>query len=131
MDQEKISNWMHAQLILQAREFRKNPTQAEALLWAELRKRQLGELKFRRQHIIYTYIVDFFCPAAKLVVEIDGPIHINQEEYDAEREENLQALGYHIVRFTNNEVDQDLELVLDGIYDACMQRIESFRKKEM
>ncbi len=126
MQDEKIANWTHSQLIIQARVFRKNPTTAEALLWFQLRKKHLNGLKVHRQHVMHTFIVDFYCPAAKLIVEVDGPIHQDQVENDKEREEYLQALGYHIIRFSNDEVIQNIELVLTGIYDACMRRIDSF-----
>ena len=82
---------MRDQLIEQARHMRADPTQAEALLWEKLRKRQLGGLKFRRQHVIHFFIVDFYCPAAKLVLEIDGSVHAEEEEYDQEREAYLEG----------------------------------------
>ena len=128
MNEEKVSRWMRDQLIEQARSFRKNPTQAETLLWEKLRKRCLGGLKFRRQHIIYSFIVDLYCPAAKLVIEIDGPVHEHQKEYDRVREKYLEELGYQIVRFNNKEVEEDIEMVLAGIYDACMRRIDFFKE---
>ena len=110
-------------LIEQARNMRANPTQAETSLWENLRKRQLGGLKFRRQHVIHVFIVDFYCPAAKLVIEIDGPVHAEQEEYDQERESYLEAMGYESIRFGNLDVAENIEMVLAGIYDACMARI--------
>lgn len=102
---------------------RKAPTDAEALLWAELRKRQLGELKFRRQRIIGYFIVDFCCPRARLVIEVDGDVHEEQEDYDQERDQVLSELGYAVVRFTNQDVEEDASLVAAGIYDLCMRRI--------
>jgi len=106
-------------LIEQARRMRKGPTQAEALLWEKLRKRRLGGLRFRRQNIIYVFIVDFYCPEAKMVIEVDGPVHEKQKEYDRVREECLKELGYQIVRFSNKDVIKDIEMVLAEIYDAC------------
>ena len=120
---EKVSRWMRDQLIEQARYMRAAPTQVETSLWEKLRKRQLGGLKFRRQHVIHVFIVDFYCPAAKLVIEIDGPVHAEQEEYDKAREAYLEAMGYESIRFNNLDVAEDIELVLAGIYDACMARI--------
>ena len=123
MNEGKVSRSMRDQLIEQARHMRADPTHAEALLWEKLRKRQLGDLKFRRQHIIYVFIVDFYCPAAKLVIEIDGPVHAEQEEYDQEREAYLEAMGFETIRFGNLDVAENIEMVLAGIYDTCMARI--------
>ena len=91
-------------LIAESRYMRKNPTEAEAVLWRQLREKQLKGHKFRRQHIIGLYIVDFYCPTKKLIIEIDGPIHQKQIQYDLDREEVLVTAGYQIIRFTNNEV---------------------------
>ena len=113
-------------MILQARDNRKNPTRAEALLWEHLRKHQLGGLKFLRKHIIQTYIVDFYCPVSKLIIEIDGPIHPSQKANDKEREDTLRTKGYGVIRFSNQEVVQNTKLISSGIYDMCMRRIESF-----
>jgi very-short-patch-repair endonuclease len=94
---------------------RKEPTRAESLLWNELRKEKLAGFKFRRQHIIQTFIVDFYCPAAKLVIEIDGANHKTQLEYDQVQEVDLRTMGYQILRFTNERVITDLAGVLGEI----------------
>ena len=107
-----------------ARQMRAAPTPAEALLWKKLRKRQLGGLKFRRQHIIHAYIVDFYYPAARLAIEIDGAVHDEQEEYDQEREKILQDFGYQVVRFKNADVEKNLDLIVAGIYDLCRIKID-------
>ena len=122
---DKISRWHREQLIQSARQMRKEPTHAEALLWKKLRKKLVGGLKFRRQHIIHAFIVDFYCPQAKLVIEIDGSVHDFQEEYDQERDAFLEASGYRVVRFKNDDVEEEMDLVLAEIYDLCMQRIDS------
>jgi very-short-patch-repair endonuclease len=122
MNRKKISRHVRKGLIDRARGMRNEPTCAEALLWEKLRKRQLGGLKFRRQHIIHVFIVDFYCPAARLVIEIDGSVHAVQEDYDQEREACLEALGYEVVRFSNEDVEEEIEMVLAGIYDRCMRR---------
>jgi very-short-patch-repair endonuclease len=101
---------------------RKEPTRAESLLWNELRKEKLAGFKFRRQHIIQTFIVDFYCPAAKLVIEIDGAIHMTQLEYDQVRETDLRVMGYQILRFTNERVITDLDGVLGEILQALSPR---------
>ena len=102
-------------LIAQAREMRKHPTNAEASLWGELRNKKLAGYRFRRQHPIGIFIVDFYCPLRKLVIEVDGPIHNKQKTYDKTREDNLKALGYTVLRFTNQQVEDDLGGVLQEI----------------
>ena len=89
---------------------RKEPTNAEALLWARLRKRQLDGQKFRRQHINQCFIVDFYCPRVKLAIEIDGHVHDVQEEYDQEREKILQESECQVDRFKNADVEKNLDL---------------------
>ena len=96
---------------------RQNPTQAESLLWQHLRKKRLGGHKFRRQHIIQTFIVDFCCPTAKLIIEVDGGVHQGQVEYDRVREDHLRAAGYRVLRFKNEEIFNDLQHVLNIILD--------------
>jgi leucyl-tRNA synthetase len=99
-----------------ARNNRKNPTPAEAKLWDMLRGDALG-VNFRRQHTIEDFIVDFVCLKRKLVIEVDGEIHLKEEnqEYDTARSFVLNDLGYNILRFTNNEVLETPEKVLDKI----------------
>lgn len=89
-----------------ARELRKQDTSAEAKLWQALRNRNIGSRKFRRQEEIEGYIVDFICPAAKLVIEVDGATHSTDQEIarDAYRTRVLEACGLHVIRFTNDEV---------------------------
>jgi very-short-patch-repair endonuclease len=124
MNEERVSQQAREGLIERARQMRKEPTNAEALLWARLRKRQLDGLKFRRQQIIQYFIVDFYCPSVKLVIEIDGPVHDVQEEYDQEREKILQELGYQVVRFKNSEVESNIDLLVASISDYCRRRID-------
>lgn len=130
MGEGKVSRQKREELIARSRQLRKEPTNAEAALWAKLRKRQLGGLKFRRQHIIRHFIVDFYCPKAKLVIEIDGPVHDEQEEYDKEREMMLQELGYGVLRFKNSAVDNNLEETIAEIYNACVKRIGFIEKNK-
>lgn len=98
-----------------ARQLRRRETPAEKILWKYLRKNQLLEYKFRRQHAIYKYIVDFVCHKRKLILEIDGEIHNQQVVYDKYRDEFLQSLGYKVIRFTNNEVQLKTQWVLNKI----------------
>ena len=94
---------------------RKNPTPAEAALWKVLRGRRLLGLKFRRQHPVGSFIVDFYCAVCKLVVEVDGDIHLQQVAYDQARTEQIESFGYRVVRFSNEAVLNDLEVVLADI----------------
>ncbi len=94
-----------------ARELRKEPTPAEAKLWAYLRKDQPG-VNFRRQHAIGKYIPDFCCIKKKLIIELDGGQHVEQVEYDDERTKYLEALGYKVIRFWNSDVMKDINGVI-------------------
>jgi very-short-patch-repair endonuclease len=100
-----------------ARHLRHRLTPAEARLWQALKNRQLGNLRWRCQHPIGRFIVDFYCPSRRLVVEVDGGIHQQQQDYDAARTEHLQEYGYTIIRFSNEAVESNLEAVLTTIYD--------------
>jgi very-short-patch-repair endonuclease len=90
-------------------------TEAETLLWEAVRNRQVGDLKIRRQHPIGPYIVDFYCAEHQLVIEVEGPIHQYQQRRDAEREASLRDRWNRVIRFTNDQVINDLEWVLDQI----------------
>lgn len=98
-----------------ARALRKYLTDAEQLLWRRLRKRQLNEHRFRRQHPIGRYIVDFVCLEQKLVIELDGSQHQDQQYYDDRRDKWLQSQGYSVLRFWNNQVMNELDHVLEAI----------------
>jgi very-short-patch-repair endonuclease len=100
---------------LNARNLRQNLTPAEQILWQHLRNRKLHGLKFRRQHPIGRFIVDFYCPEYRLIVELDGEIHDRQVEYDMARTEQLQADGDRVLRFQNQEVLDRLSWVLEQI----------------
>ncbi|GAB3833775.1 UvrD-helicase domain-containing protein [Hymenobacter jeollabukensis] len=99
-----------------SRDMRQQPTPAEETLWEELRDRKLGA-KFRRQHVIGSFIVDFVCIPALLVVEVDGDVHSDPQQaaYDAGRTHELEGLGYRVIRFTNNQVLHDMRRVLTSI----------------
>jgi very-short-patch-repair endonuclease len=106
-----------------AKELRRELTPAEKKLWTRLRNGQVNGLQFRRQHAVGTYIVDFYCAKAKLVIEVDGDSHAEQIEYDQARTEYLNERGYHVIRFTNREVFNHLEAVVQQIADECHKRI--------
>ncbi len=101
-----------------ARGLRQTPTTPERLLWSSLRDRQLGGFKFRRQHPVGPYVLDFYCPVAKLGIEVDGGIHNALTEYDEDRTAHVERYGYRVIRFTNEEVLDRLESVLRRILDA-------------
>jgi len=96
---------------------RKEPTPAESKLWSRIRNDQLG-VTFRRQHAIGNYIPDFCCPKAKLVIEVDGSQHLEQEEYDEERTKYLESQGYKVIRFWNNDVLNNSDGVILAIIHA-------------
>ena len=98
-----------------ARELRKNPTEVERKLWKYLRLRQLGGYKFRRQQPLGSYIVDFVYLEKKLIVELDGGQHSIQINYDAKRTEWLETHGFRVLRFWNNDVLEEIEIVKELI----------------
>ncbi|HEV2549461.1 MAG TPA: endonuclease domain-containing protein [Stellaceae bacterium] len=102
---------------LLARRLRTTPTDAEIRLWSRLRGKQLKAYRFRRQHPMGPYVVDFFCADAKLVVEVDGGQHADSKSDDA-RTRWLEARGYRVIRFWNNDVLANTEGVLLAILDA-------------
>ncbi len=101
-----------------ARSLRKSTTDAEQSLWQLLRNRSLQQFKFRRQHPIGPYFVDFVCLEQKLVIELDGSQHMEQLRYDSERTAFLEKAGYKVVRFWDNDVLAQSEGVMQVIYDA-------------
>jgi very-short-patch-repair endonuclease len=101
-----------------ARELRKNLTEAEHALWKHLRLRQLAGYKFRRQQPLGKYIVDFVCFEKRLIIEIDGGQHSEQVAYDSERTAWLETQGFRILRFWNNQVLKEIEVVKEVIWEA-------------
>lgn len=98
-------------------ELRKASTPAERKLWSRIRNDQLG-VTFRRQHAVGIYVPDFCSPKAKLIIELDGSQHFEQQEYDKERTKYLGSQGYKVIRFWNNDVIKDIEDVIRTIIDA-------------
>ena len=94
-------------------------TDAERILWQQLRRNQLDGFHFRRQQVIGEFIVDFYCPQAGLVIEVDGGRHQRQRAYDAERDKFLCGRGLRVLRFTNAEVSTDVRAVRRRIAAAC------------
>jgi very-short-patch-repair endonuclease len=112
---QKVSRELHER----ARELRRNMTPAEKILWEKLRHNRLNGFQFRRQQIINPYIVDFYCHAKSLVIEVDGDIHDLQQDYDTERSKYLTTCGFRMLRVTNDDVKEKLETVLQKILEAC------------
>ena len=101
-------------------ELRSNQTDVEAKLWRRLRDRQVFGAKFRRQHPIGSYIVDFCCPTLRLIVELDGGQHAEQGAADQTRTYFLESRGYRVLRFWNNQVMTQLDDVLEEISKCCV-----------
>lgn len=101
--------------IERARRLRGKQTDVEQLLWYKLRSRQIEDCKFRRQHSIGQFIVDFACLEKKLIIELDGSQHFDATTYDNKRTEYLQSEGFHVLRFWNNDVVNNLDGVLESI----------------
>ena len=98
-------------------QLRSQMTKAEIILWYRIRNNQLG-CKFRRQHGIGKYVVDFYCPERRTIIEIDGSQHIEaQRDYDVERDNYLKKLGFRVLRFWDNEINNNLEGILLKIID--------------
>ncbi|GMQ84361.1 MAG: hypothetical protein BMS9Abin06_1150 [Gammaproteobacteria bacterium] len=98
-----------------ARELRKNPTDAEKLLWKHLRRRQINGYKFQRQQPLGSYIVDFACFEKRLIIEVDGGQHGEQVSYDSTRSVWLESQGFKVLRFWNNQVLNEVEAVKEVI----------------
>ena len=115
----------NANLKQSARQLRKNMTDAERHLWAKIRMKQLKGYQFYRQKPIGDYIVDFFCPRAKLVIEVDGSQHLSDEmaEYDRIRDEYLSGLGLRVLRFTNTDVLTHIKGVIESIEEEIGREI--------
>ncbi|MEO1635270.1 MAG: endonuclease domain-containing protein [Cyanobacteria bacterium J06631_9] len=98
-----------------ARRLRNQLTPAEKRLWNALKNRQLAGLKFRCQHPVGQFILDFYCPAKRLVIEVDGITHDLQQAYDTQRTVHLEQFGYRVIRFHNLEIINNLQVVLARI----------------
>ena len=119
-DYWKISEELRQRMVEIARQFRKDPTPSEAILWGALRGKQLDGVKFRRQQSIGPFVVDFYAPTQRLIVEVDGPIHDFQQQQDAERQQLLESLGLRFVRVSARLVEADLSRALNLIRAAFL-----------
>ena len=118
---------LDTQLLEFAKSMRHNATDAENLMWQFLRAKRFMNLKFRRQHVIKPYIVDFYCHELGLVVELDGSQHGTDDgiEYDAERTQFLEALGLKVVRYWNHEVLGQTDMILEDLWEICFSLKEN------
>ena len=114
--------------LLRAKELRSEMTLAEQILWARLRKNQLNGLHFRRQQVIDGFLADFYCHAAGVVLELDGLIHLQQADYDQERDRVIAAHNLQVVRIANNEIMSNLENLLHRIDALCQSRKSKSKK---
>jgi len=99
------------------RQLRNNMTRAERLLWSQLKGKKISNTRFLRQYGVGSYVIDFYSPQVRLAVEIDGATHSSedQKEYDTQRQSEIETLGIHFLRFTNQEVYYYLDSVLEKI----------------
>jgi len=109
-----------SEIIKRAAELRKNLTEAEKHLWCKIGKHQVNGLRFRKQHPISKFIVDFYCHTALLIIEVDGDVHLNEEvtERDEGREHELRKLGLNVLRFTNYDVLNNIDGVVEKIRES-------------
>ncbi|HEX3147605.1 MAG TPA: DUF559 domain-containing protein [Gemmataceae bacterium] len=114
-----IGQRVNEEKIARAKELRREVTPEEQIIWEVLRANRFHGLRFRRQQVIDGFIADFYCHAAGLVVEIDGPVHDDQAGYDQIRDKVLQARGLVVLRITNDQVRNDIDGVLRKIAVAC------------
>jgi very-short-patch-repair endonuclease len=110
-----------------ARNLRKNGTPAEAILWNQLKSRKMRGYKFRRQVTIGKYIVDFFCPALMLVIEVDGSSHDEKIDKDIKRQKELEGMSLTFLRFTEGDVRNKL----DGVVIGIEKWVDEFEKKKL
>lgn len=110
-----------AEVQLRAKELRQEQTSIEDLLWKKLRNRQLHGFKFRRQAPLGPFIADFYCAVCRLVIEIDGGIHLAQTGQDQQRTQQFEAYGYRVIRFRNEAIEQNMPVVIEGILRACLE----------
>lgn len=122
-----MNNKLDPQLLIFAKSMRHTATDAESLMWQLLRNKRFMNLKFRRQHVIAPYIVDFYCHELGLVVELDGGQHgtVEAVEYDAERTKFLEALDLTVVRYWNYDVLGRTDVVLEHLWEVCCELKEN------
>jgi len=121
MDKPVRIRGVHSSVQEMAKTLRRQMTPAEKILWNALRSARFERWKARRQHPLGRFILDFCIPSHKLVIEADGSIHDQQQEQDAVRTRMLEAYGYRVLRFKNDEIERNLEAVLKSIEEALRE----------
>ncbi|WP_233376091.1 endonuclease domain-containing protein [Maribellus sp. CM-23] len=112
-------------ILEKAKALRKSMTDAEKILWERLKNKQILNLRFRRQHPIDIFISDFYCHTVRLVIELDGKIHKAQKEYDEGRTAEMERFDIQVIRFRNEEIENDIENVINKIGSIIRQRLKS------
>ena len=107
-----------------ARRLRRRSTQAERVLWGRLLGRQLSGRKWRRQYPVDQYVADFLCPEVRLIVEIDGDVHVLHDGDDRTRQAHLEAQGFQVVRFTNEDILTNLDGVLEVLWRLTKPNVQ-------
>jgi very-short-patch-repair endonuclease len=130
-DKPRVSGRKDPVKRLLAKQMRAEPTEPEAQLWQYLRRNGVGGYHFRRQQVLYGYIVDFYCHAAGLVVEVDGEIHEDRKEEDERRDQVLQQKGLRTLRFSNGEVTENIPEVLKQIATAIQEYLNAECKQSL
>lgn len=118
-----VGQFVHPVKQARAKQLRHRMTVAEDLLWSRIRSNQLDGIHWRRQQVIDGLIVDFYCHAARVIVEVDGPVHELQTEYDSARDRILASRHLLVVRFSNEDVISNLEGVLAEMSAICQKRV--------
>jgi very-short-patch-repair endonuclease len=106
-----------------ARDLRNNLTECERLLWDRLKNRKIAGYKFRCQHPIFRYVLDFYCLEKLLAIELDGDVHKKRKDYDSYRDDFMKSMGIHTLRFTNNQIMQNTDMVVCTIESELLRDI--------
>jgi very-short-patch-repair endonuclease len=117
-------------LLRLARENRKHLTPTETVLWPRLRDRRFARFKFRRQHVLEPFIVDYYCASCRLVIELDGETHIGREVEDLARQQDLERRGLKFMRFWNTQIFDELDSVLEAIFQECERRLAALTRDQ-
>ncbi len=112
-------------ILEKANALRKNMTNTEKILWEKLKNKQILNMRFRRQHPIDIFIADFYCHSVRLVIELDGEIHKNQLEYDKGRTAEMEPFDIQVIRFKNEEIENNIETVIKQIETTIKHLLES------
>ncbi len=133
MDNRTMFYGATPEIFERAKLLRENLTETEKMIWQELRGNKILGLRFKSQHPMDTYIVDFYCHQIKLVIEIDGGVHKekNQKEYDAERTFELENCGLEVIRFTNEQVQSELKEIIQKIQNQCKKRKKQLQNENI